>query len=119
MPVSHSGRTSAAGDAVSLRTIVLLGALTWVSALVVLIAGVRFHASRVARARWIALGLLMLVPGDLLGSLAADHNWPRQQAVIASDIDGVCVLAFFACIVTTLITGLRRKPRRPMQDPKA
>jgi hypothetical protein len=66
-----------------------------------------------------ALGLLMLLPGDLLDSFAADHNWPHQRAVIASDIDGVCFVAFVACVATTLITGLRRKPRRPMQDPDA
>jgi hypothetical protein len=33
----------------------------------------------------------VLVPGNLLSTIAAYHNWSRERALVASNIEGICV----------------------------
>ena len=83
----------------------------WFAGVVLLTLGFMFPRSRLGRGRWMAAGIVLWVPGQVLSTLAEYHrlSYAEQNAVAYIELIGD--LAFVLCAFIVLIGLARPKAR--------
>jgi hypothetical protein len=83
--------------------ITLFEGLLWIVAVAVFMLGFWFPRSRFRRARWLAAGMAILEPGQLLSTYAEHHEWSPRRQIAVNDFELVCDLAYALCAGVFLI----------------
>jgi len=91
--------------------ITLFEALLWVVAVVVLMLGFWFPRSRFGRTRWLAAGIAILEPGQLLSTYADHHEWSPRRQIAVNDFELICDLAYVLCAGIFLVQSARPKAK--------
>jgi hypothetical protein len=81
----------------------LFEGLLWIVAVVALMLGFWFPRSRLGRGRWLAAGIAILEPGQLLSTYADHHEWSPRRQIAVNDFELVCDLAYVLCAGIFLI----------------
>jgi hypothetical protein len=87
--------------------ITLFEALLWIVAVVVLMLGFWFPRSRFGRTRWLAAGVAILEPGQLLSTYAEHHEWSPRRQIAVNNIELICDLAYVLCACVFLVQSAR------------
>src|SRR5262245_15039310 len=94
--------------------ITLFEGLLWIVAVVAFMLGCLFPRSRLGRGRWLAAGIAILEPGQLLSTYADHHEWSPRRQIAVNDFELVCDLAYALCAGVFLIQSAwpREKSRK-------
>jgi hypothetical protein len=87
--------------------ITLFEATLWITAVVVLMLGCWFPRTRLGRGRWLAAGMAILEPGQLLTTYAEHHEWSPRRQIAVNDFELICDLAYVLCAGIFLIQSAR------------
>lgn len=85
--------------------------LLWVAGVVVLTLGFMFPRSRLGRGRWMAAGIVVWVPGQLVSALAEYHRLSYAEQSAVAYIELIGDLGFVLCAFVVLIRLARPKAR--------
>ena len=91
--------------------ITLFEATLWITAVVVLMLGFWFPRTRFGRSRWLAAGIAILEPGQLLSTYADHHEWSPRRQIAVNDFELICDLAYVLCAFIFLIQSARPKAK--------
>jgi len=94
--------------------ITLFEALLWIVAVVLLMLGFWVPGSRLGRGRWLAAGIAILEPGQLLSTYAEHHEWSPRRQIAVNDFELICDLAYALCAGIFLIQSARPKAKSRM-----
>ncbi|MGN6676451.1 MAG: hypothetical protein ACTHKL_01545 [Streptosporangiaceae bacterium] len=83
--------------------VTIFEALLLAAALVVLIGGFWFPRTRLGRGRWLAAGIAILEPGQLLSTYANHHEWSPRRQIAVNYFELVCDLAYVVCTAIFLV----------------
>jgi hypothetical protein len=83
--------------------ITLFEGLLWIVAVAAFMLGCLFPRSRLGRGRWLAAGIAILEPGQLLSTYADHHEWSPRRQIAVNDFELVCDLAYVLCTFIFLI----------------
>jgi hypothetical protein len=86
-------------------------ALLWIAAVVALMLGFWFPRSRLSRGRWLAAGIAILEPGQLLSTYAEHHEWSPRRQIAVNNFELVSDLAYVLCTFIFLIQSARPKEK--------
>src|SRR5215475_15175364 len=94
--------------------VTIFEALLLAAAVVVLIGGFWFPRTRLGRGRWLAAGIAILEPGQLLSTYAEHHEWSPRRQIAVNDFELICDLAYALCAGIFLIQSARPKAKSRM-----
>jgi hypothetical protein len=78
-------------------------ALLWVTAVAMLIGGFWLPRTPLRRGRWLAAGIVILEPGQLLSTYADHHEWSPRRQIAVNEFELVCDLAYVVCTAIFLV----------------
>jgi hypothetical protein len=81
----------------------------WVAGVVMLTLGFMFPRSRLGRGRWMAAGVVVWVPGQVLSTLAEYHRLSYAEQNAVAYVESIGDLAFVLCAFIVLIQLARPK----------
>ena len=91
--------------------VTLFDALLWVAAVAVLILGFWFLRARISSGRWLAAGIAILEPGQLLSTYAEYHEWSPRRQIAVNYFELVCDLAYVVCTAVFLVQIARAREK--------